>query len=171
MTRLGMIVAAAENGVVGRDNDLPWRLPEDLRHFKRMTLGKPVIMGRKTFESIGRPLPERHNIVISRDPDYRAAGAVVVATLEAALDEAGSAARATGAGEVMVIGGAHIYALALPRVERLYVTEVHAEVEGDTFLPPIDWRQWRERSRERHAASGDNPYDYSFVTYERRGRY
>lgn len=167
MVALGIIVAVAENGVVGRDNALPWRLPEDLRYFKRMTLGKPVVMGRRTFESIGRPLPERHNIVISRDPGYLAEGVVVLPSLDAALAEAESAAVGSGAGEVMVIGGALIYSLALPLADHLYVTEVHAEVEGDTRLPAVDWEQWRECSRELHCASGDNPYDYSFVTYER----
>jgi dihydrofolate reductase len=163
---LGVIVAVAANGVVGRDNALPWHLPEDLRYFKRMTMGKPVVMGRRTFQSIGRPLPGRRNLVISRDPDFRAEGVTVLPSLEAALDLAGELVERDG--EVMVIGGAQIYAAAIPLADRLYVTEVHAEVSGDAILPPVDWSAWREVSRELQRASGDNPYDYSFVAYERR---
>lgn len=165
---IGVIVAAAANGVVGRDNALPWHLPEDLKYFKRMTLGKPVIMGRKTFESIGRPLPGRRNIVITARPGFGAEGVEVAPTLDAALALARAAAKQAGATELMVIGGARIYAQVISGADHLYVTEVHAEVEGDTYLPPVDWGQWREVSREFHGASGDNPYDYSFVAYERR---
>jgi dihydrofolate reductase len=171
MAGLGVIVAVAENGVVGRNNALPWHLPEDLRYFKRMTLGKPIVMGRKTFESIGRPLPGRRNLVISRNPGFHAEGVIVLPSLEAALALAQDLARDDGVEEWMVIGGAQIYAAAIPLASRLYVTEVHAEVEGDARLPPVDWSAWRELSRERHAASGSNPYDYSFVTYERRNGY
>lgn len=166
---IGVIVAAAENGVVGRDNALPWHLPEDLKYFKRMTLGKPIVMGRRTFESIGRPLPGRCNIVISRNARYRAAGIEVASSLEAGLALARERAAGDGVDEVMVIGGAGLYAEAIPRADHLYVTEVHAEVPGDTWLPPVNWRDWREVSREFHAAGGQNPYDYSFVAYRRRG--
>lgn len=164
--RLSIIVAAAENGVIGRNNALPWHLSEDLQHFKRLTLGKPILMGRKTFESIGRPLPGRTNIVISTNPDYQPDGVRVVGSLPDALALAESIALIDGAEELMVIGGAQIYAEALPRAQRLYLTRVHAEVEGDAFLPAIDWSQWRETARERHTAVPPNPYDYSFVVYE-----
>ena len=169
MIRLAVIVAAAENGVIGRNNSLPWHLPEDLRYFRRVTMGKPIVMGRRTFESIGRPLPGRTNIVISRNPGYSAGGVRLAASLDEALAMAEHVARTDGIGEVVVIGGAEIYALALPRANRLYLTRVHASVEGDALLPSLDWRQWREVSRERHAAAGDNPFDYSFLVYERSG--
>jgi len=167
VTGLAIIVAAAENGVIGRNNGLPWHLPEDLRYFKRVTMGKPIVMGRKTFESIGRPLPGRSNIVISRNVALSASGVQVVASLDEALVLADKIAHADGAAEVVVIGGAEIYQLAMPLAERLYITEVHASVEGDAVLPPIHWPDWREISRERHAASAGNPFDYSFVVYER----
>lgn len=167
MVRLAVIVAAAENGVIGRNNALPWHLPEDLRYFKRVTMGKPIVMGRKTFESIGRPLPGRTNIVISRNEHYRAEGVRVVSSLDDALDLAEDIALIDGVDELMVIGGAAIYAEALPRAELLYLTQVHAEVEGDTYLPAIDLEQWREVDRESFSAEPPNPYDYSFVRLER----
>lgn len=165
--RLAVIFAVADNGVIGRDNALPWHIPEDLRYFKQMTLGKPVLMGRKTFESIGRPLPGRTNIVISRDPEFTAAGVLRAASLDAALALAAEAARGTAVEEAVVIGGAEIYRLAIPLADLLYVTEVHARVEGDAVLPPVAWEGWRQTGRETHPAAGDNPYAYSFVTYER----
>lgn len=164
---LSVIVAAARNGVIGRNNALPWHLPEDLRYFRRVTMGKPVVMGRKTFESIGRPLPGRTNIVVTRQAGYAPEGARVVASLAEALALAEDIALIDGTEELMVIGGAEIYREALPLATRLYLTEVHADVEGDAFLPPIDWVQWREVARERHDAGGSNPYPYSFVIYER----
>jgi dihydrofolate reductase len=165
---LSIIVAAASNGVIGRNNALPWHLPGDLQYFKRITMGKPVVMGRKTFESIGRPLPGRTNVVISRDPGFSAAGVKVVASLEAALKLATDIAMIDGVEELVVIGGEQIYREALPMAQRIYLTEVHADVEGDAVLPPVRWEEWSEISRERHAASGTNPYDYSFVVFERR---
>lgn len=167
MIRLAVIVAAAENGVIGRNNGLPWHLPQDLRYFKRVTMGKPIVMGRKTFESIGRPLPGRANIVITRNPDFTAEGVRVVASLDEALRLAGDIALIDGAQELVVIGGAEIYKASIPRADRLYITEVHATVQGDAFLPEIDWVHWCEVGREHHAASDANPYDYSFVVYER----
>ncbi len=163
---LSLIVAAAENGVIGRNNALPWHLAEDLKHFKRLTMGKPILMGRKTFESIGRPLPGRTNIVITRNRDYQPDGVRVVDSLSAALDLAEAIALIDGADELMVIGGAQIYAEALPVAQRLYLTRVHAAVEGDAVLPQIDWSRWREVSRERCTAEPPNPYDYSFLVYE-----
>ena len=167
MIRLAVIVAAAENDVIGRSNSLPWHLPEDLRYFKRVTMGKPIIMGRKTFESIGRPLPGRSNIVISRSRGYAARGVHLVASLDEAILLARSIAEADGVEEAVVIGGAEIYALALPLADRLYLTRVHSSVEGDAFLPAIDWSCWCQVSSESHSAAGSNPYNYSFVVYER----
>ena len=166
---LSVIVAAAENGVIGRNNALPWHLPEDLQHFKRLTMGKPILMGRKTFESIGRPLPGRTNIVISRQPGYQPDGVKTVDSLSAALELAESIALIDGTDELMVIGGAQIYEEALPLAGRLYLTRVHAEIEGDAVLPEIDWQGWREVARERHPAEPPNPYEYSFLVYEAAG--
>lgn len=167
MTRLAIIVAAAENGVIGRNNGLPWHLPEDLRYFKRVTMGKPIVMGRKTFESIGRPLPGRSNIVISRNTEFAPPGVRVVASLDEAVAVAGDIAHDEDVDEVVVIGGAEVYRLAMAAAGRLYITEVHASVAGDVTLPPIHWPDWQELSRERHAASEGNPFDYSFVVYDR----
>ncbi len=167
MLALSLIVAVARNGVIGRNNALPWHLPEDLRYFKQVTMGKPIVMGRKTFESIGRPLPGRTNIVVTRRDDYAPEGVQLVASLEQAMALAGDIALIDGVEELMVIGGAEIYAAALPLARRLYITEVDADVEGDTYLPPVDWEEWQEVSRQRHAAGGGNPYPYSFVVYER----
>lgn len=167
MIKLSVIVAVAENLVVGKNNALPWHLSEDLQYFKRATLGKPIVMGRKTFESIGRPLPGRTNIVISGNPNYFAEGIKIVSSLDQALQLAQDIALIDDAGELMVIGGATIYAAAIPFADRLYVTEIHAEVEGDAYLPNIEWGNWVESSRERHRAIAPNPYDYSFVVYDR----
>jgi dihydrofolate reductase len=161
--RLTLIAAVAENGVIGRDNGLPWRLPGDLKRFKALTLGKPVIMGRRTFASIGRPLPERLNIVITRDASARFDGVSMAHSLEEAL----AAAEKAGASEAMVIGGAEIYALALPLADRLELTEVAAAPEGDAFFPPFDRTGWRETARERVAAEGPDRPAHAFVTLER----
>jgi dihydrofolate reductase len=133
-------------------------------------MGKPIVMGRRTFESIGRALPGRTNIVVTRRSDFSPEGVLIAAGFEEALDLAAQAARADEVDELLVIGGAELYAAALPRADRLYLTEVHARVEGDVLLPPVDWREWRELSRERHAAEPPNPYDYSFVVFDRAGR-
>ena len=167
MIDLALIVAVADNGVIGRNNALPWHLPDDLKYFKRTTMGKPILMGRKTFESIGRPLPGRANIVISTSPDYQAEGIHVVSSLKEALALAEDIATIDGAEELMVIGGAQIYAAALPRASRLYLTEVHAKVEGDAYLPPLDLQLWREVSRDYHPSAHPEQYAYSFVVYER----
>ena len=165
---ISLIVAVADNGVIGRDNELPWHLPGDLQYFKRTTLGKPVLMGRKTRQAIGRALPGRTNIVISRQQGLELESTLVVNGLDAALALAEQVADADGVDELMVIGGAEIYALALPVAQKLYLTEVHAEVTGDAWFPDWDRLQWREISRERHDACDSNPYDFSFVVYERR---
>lgn len=163
MAIISFVVAMARNGVIGKDNQLPWRLPADLRHFKTVTMGKPIIMGRKTFDSIGRPLPGRTNIVVTRDPAYRAEGCVVAHSIEAGLAAAGDAE------EVMVIGGADFYRQLLPRTDRIYLTLIDAEVEGDTWFPELDPARWHERSREDHVADADNPYPYSFIVLESVG--
>ncbi|WP_432696877.1 type 3 dihydrofolate reductase [Marinobacterium sp. YM272] len=165
--RLAMIVAQAENRVIGNDNKLPWYLPEDLKYFKRVTLGKPVIMGRKTYESIGRPLPGRCNIVVTRDPEWQAAGVVVTADPARALEHAAAQAEVDGVEEAVVMGGAEIYRQLLPQTERLYLTQVHAEVEGDAHFPALEPEQWREVGREDFSASETNPYAYSFIVLER----
>ncbi|MBW2472126.1 MAG: type 3 dihydrofolate reductase, partial [Deltaproteobacteria bacterium] len=144
--RISLIVAMAENRVIGRDNQLPWRIPADLKHFKALTMGKPIIMGRKTYESIGRPLPGRDNIVITGDTSYRAEGCQVVHTLEEALRSAG------GAEEAMIIGGATLYRQTLKDADRLYLTLVKAQPEGDTWFPKIEPQEWREIRREVHRA-------------------
>ncbi|MCW0209080.1 MAG: dihydrofolate reductase [Achromobacter sp.] len=156
---LTLIVAYSTNRAIGRDNALPWKLPGDLAHFKRSTLGSPIIMGRKTWDSLGRPLPGRSNIVISRNPGFGAEGSILVPSLEAAIDACGDVA------EAFVIGGAQIYAQALPLAQRVLATEVHAEVEGDAFFPLLPSFQWKETAREPQPA--ENGYDYDFVTYER----
>ena len=158
-SRLSLIVAYADNRVIGRDNALPWKLPGDLAHFKRSTLGHPIVMGRHTWESLGRPLPGRTNVVITRNPGYAAPGAVVVPTLDAALTACPPGP------EVFVIGGAQIYALALPRADRILATEVHAHVDGDAWFPDLPAGQWRET--ERLAQPAENGFTYDFVTYER----
>ncbi|SIS86127.1 dihydrofolate reductase [Neptunomonas antarctica] len=162
-----MIVAQAQNRVIGRQNKLPWYLPGDLKYFKLATMGKPLIMGRKTYDSIGRPLPGRLNIVITRDTTYTLEGAKVVHSLAEAIELAASQAFIDGAEEAMVIGGEQIYAEALPLVERLYVTEVHAVVDGDAYFPSFAVDEWQELGREDFKAEGPNPYDYSFVVYQR----
>lgn len=161
--RITLVVAAARNGVIGRDGGLPWRLPEDLRRFKAATLGKPVLMGRRTFESIGRALPGRLNLVLTRRGDYRPqdAAVVVVRDLDAALQAAGDAP------EVMVIGGAEVYALALPLASRILLTRVHAEVAGDTCFPELDPAQWRLRASEHFAADERHAHAMSFEELER----
>lgn len=158
---LSLIVAMADNRVIGRDGGMPWRLPADLRYFKRITLGKPIVMGRRTHQAIGRPLPGRHNIVISSDPDYRAAGCTVVSSPQAALTAAGDAP------EVMLIGGGQLYRQMLPRAARIYLTEVHARPEGDLRFPELDPAEWRETWREEHPADARNPHPYDFVVLER----
>ena len=159
---ISLIVAMAQNGVIGRGNSLPWRLPEDLRRFKAFTLGKPILMGRKTFESIGRPLPERVNLVLTRDRSWTAAGVTVVHSVEEALGQAG------GSPELVAIGGAEIYRLVLPYARRIYLTHVHADVPGDTFFPEFDATQWADVECSRHPADERHAYPVTFVTLERR---
>ncbi len=157
----------ARNRVIGRDNQLPWRLPRDMQYFVSTTMGKPVIMGRRTFESMKAPLAGRTNIVVTRDPDYRREGVLVAASLEAALELAEAQCRADEGDEAMVIGGAEIYRAALPWATRLYVTLIDVDVEGDTFFPELDLNAWREVSREAFPADDANRLPFSIVVYER----
>jgi dihydrofolate reductase len=162
---IALIVAVAENGVIGRDGKLPWRIPEDMKWFRERTAGRPLIMGRKTWESFPkRPLPGRTNIVITRDASYKAEGAVVVTSLPAALDVAYGEAPE----EIMVIGGAEIYRAALPLVRRIYLTSVHGEIEGDTLFPPIDRADWHETIVGVYPSSAERPIGYSFVILDKR---
>lgn len=165
MTRpkLSIIVAMAKNRMIGKDNKMPWHLPDDLKYFKAQTLNKPVIMGRKTFESLGsRPLPNRPNLVISRNLDYAAADVQVFASVEAALSSVNDQT------EVMIIGGAQIYTQWIDRVDQLLITEVDASPQGDAFFPPIDHQAWLEVSRQHHAADEKHPYAFDFVCYQKR---
>lgn len=157
---ISLIVAAAENDVIGVGGALPWRLSDDLRRFKRLTMGKPVVMGRKTWESIGRPLPGRRNIVITGQRDYVAAGCDVVASPAAAIAAAGDA------DEIMIIGGGHVYETFLPQAGRIYLTRVHASVDGDAFLPALG-AEWRESSREARGADEANDHAVTYLTLER----
>ncbi len=159
--RVSIVAALARNRAIGRNNSMPWRLSEDLKRFKRLTMGHAVIMGRKTFESIGSALPGRSNIVITRSRDWSPAGCVIVHSLEAALTAGGEFR------EAFVIGGAEIYALALPYAQHLYMTEIERDFEGDAFFPELDRSHWREVSRERHVSGGTDSFDYAFVEYER----
>jgi dihydrofolate reductase len=160
---LSIIAAMAENRVIGRDNALPWRLPADLAHFKRQTLDKPIVMGRRTWESLPGLLPRRRHVVITRDPTYQASGALVVHSIDEAL------AAASESPEVMVIGGADLYRQTLPLATRLYLTRVRAEVDGDAFFPEIDPTEWREVERVEHPADDANPFDLTFLTLQRAG--
>lgn len=161
------VVAAGENGVIGRDGALPWRLSTDLRLFRRLTLGKPVIMGRKTYESIGKPLDGRDNIVVSRDPSFQAEGVVVTHSVAAALERARELAHARGADEIAVIGGAEIFEAMLPCADRIYLTRVGASPPGDTFLPSLDAAIWRETSREQLERGPKDEYNATLTVLDR----
>ena len=161
---ISIIVAAAANNVIGAQGDLPWRLSDDLKRFKMVTMDKPIVMGRKTWESIGRVLPGRRNIVITRQQGFAAEGCDVVQSADEAI------AIASDAGEIMVIGGSEIYALFLPVAQRLYLTRVHADVNGDAFFPALDEDEWQLVSDEAHSADCRNEFDFSFRLYERIDR-
>ncbi len=161
MTILSMIVAHADNRIIGKDNDMPWHLPADLAYFKKTTLGKPVIMGRKTYESIGRPLPGRQNIVISRDDQYQADGIETVTSVEQAL------ALVSDVDEIMVIGGGAIYQHCLPAAQRLYITHIDAAIDGDTQFPAYE-NEWQKVSSEVRGADEKNKYELDFCIYERK---
>ncbi len=162
MTQLHLIVAHARNGVIGKENKLPWYLPEDLKNFKRTTLGKPVIMGRKTWESLGRPLPGRRNIVITRQKDYQAEGATVVTSLDEALEAVKEVPVA------FIMGGAQVYKEALPKVEVAHITYINADFEGDAFFEPLSDNEWTLTEEETFPATDAHPFSYCFRIYERK---
>ncbi len=160
MPIISLIAAMANNRVIGKNNDMPWHLPADLAHFKRVTMGKPVVMGRKTFESIGRPLPGRKNIIISRNPDYRVDGCEHATSLEEAID------MLKNEEEIMIIGGGNLYTQALQNANRLYLTFIDLDVDGDTLFPAFEHLRLIETGREKHSKDEKNPYDYTFVDYQ-----
>jgi dihydrofolate reductase len=166
---IALILAAARNGVIGRGGQLPWRLSTDLKRFRALTMGKPMIMGRKQYESVGRPLDGRDNIVVTRNPGFNAPGIIVVHDFDAAVVEARKLAAARGVDEIMVIGGAEIFALAMPYAARIYLTEVHADVPGDVIFHAPGPPGWREMTRAYHAAGPKDDYDFSYVLLERPG--
>jgi dihydrofolate reductase len=160
--RLSLVVAMTLNRVIGANNAMPWHLPADLAFFKATTLGHPVVMGRKTYESIGRPLPGRRNIVVTRDPTFHAPGCDVVHSVEGALFQAGEDP------EIFVIGGEALFCSFLPATQRIYLTQIHAEIPGDTYFPEIDRAQWQEVSRLERPQDAQNAYDLTFLTLDRR---
>lgn len=159
---ISLITAMGNNRVIGINNTLPWRLPADLKHFRKITMGKPILMGRKTYESIGKPLPGRTNIIITHDRDYQAPGCVVTHTIDEAL------AAATNSEEIMVIGGASFYEQLLPRAQRLYLTLIHEDFAGDAWFPAFDHAEWSEVEHADCEPDETNPYHYSFVVLERK---
>lgn len=158
---LSIIVAVADNGVIGSGNQLPWRLPDDLKRFKALSLGKPIVMGRKTFDSIGRPLPGRLNVVISRQPGLEIPGCTVVTSIDEAI------AAAQPAPEIVIVGGADIYRQVLPQVQVIHLTRVHANVDGDVLFPKLEEQEWREVAKEYHPADQRHAHAFTFSTLER----
>ncbi len=156
---VSIIVAMAKNRVIGKDNDMPWHLPADLKHFRKVTTGKPIIMGRKTYESIGRPLPKRHNIIISRNSDYKVEGCDIVASLEEAVEKAGEV------DELFIIGGGFLYNQLINDADKLYLTFIDLEVEGDTFFPEYEHLNLTKMASEHHLKDEENPYDYEFTEF------
>ncbi|MCH2182030.1 MAG: dihydrofolate reductase [Mariniblastus sp.] len=161
MKTVSLIVAASENGVIGQAGDLPWRLSADLQRFKQLTMGHAIIMGRKTFESIGRLLPGRTTIIVTRQAGYEFPGALVAGSISEAIEMSASDP------SPFITGGAEIYRLALDRVDRIYLTRIHAEVEGDTYLSGIDWGEWKQVESEAHYADDRNQFDFTFEVYAR----
>ena len=164
---IALVVAKAENGAIGRGGDLPWHLRSDMRYFRHITMGKPIIMGRLTFMSLPRALDGRLNIVLTRNAAFTAPGAVMAYNLEEALDVARRAAKRDSVNEIMVMGGEDVFREVLPQADRIYLTEVHASPDADTWFPALDPREWRESSREAHDAGPNDDHDFSFVVLER----
>ncbi|MCR9213124.1 MAG: dihydrofolate reductase [Proteobacteria bacterium] len=164
---LSAIVAVSENNVIGVGNGLPWRLSNDLKWFRQTTMGKPIIMGRKTFESLPRILPGRTNIIITRDPDYQIEGAIVTHSLEAAIEAAKNLENESNSSEVVIIGGAEIYRQSMSLLDRIYLTRVHADVAGDTYFPDLEMENWSKDFAERHEKSEKDAYDHSFTILNR----
>lgn len=167
MMEIVFVAAVAENGVIGRDNAMPWRLKSDLKHFRALTMGKPIVMGRRTFESLAGPLKGRTNIVVSRDPKFDAPGILVASSLDHALAAARGDALRRGVSEIMVVGGSHLFAALMPKAARLEVTHIHTSPDGDTFFPPIDPAIWKEVARAEHAQTPDDSAPFTCVTYQR----
>ena len=167
MPDIVLVAAISENGAIGRGNTLPWRLRSDMQHFRAVTMGKPVIMGRKTFLSIGKPLAGRTNIVVSRDPAFAAPGILVAPSIDAALAAARGDALRRRAGEIIVAGGAVTYSQVIPLAARIVVTYIHRAVEGDAYFPAIDGRIWQEVARDEHKAAAGDDADFAYITYER----
>ncbi len=163
--KISLIAAVAQNGIIGKENDLPWHLPDDFAYFKRKTSQHPIIMGRKSLDALGKPLPNRTNIVLTRNPDFQVDGVTVVHT----LDEAVVAAKAVNDQEIFVIGGSEIYAMALPVATTLYLTEIHKAYDGDASFPAFNKADWTEASRQPHSADNRHETSFDFVVYERRG--
>ncbi len=162
-----LVAAIAQNGVIGRGNALPWRLKSDMQHFRALTMGKPVVMGRKTYSSIGKPLKGRTTIVVSRDRGFAAPGIVVAPSLDAALSAARGDALRRNADTIVVAGGADIYTQTMPLATQLAVTHVHKQIDGDAYFPAIDPNEWHESARAEHEAASEDEAAYAFVTYER----
>ncbi|MEM8936147.1 MAG: dihydrofolate reductase [Pseudomonadota bacterium] len=169
MIRISLIAAVSKNGVIGVDGDLPWRISDDLKHFKKLTLGKPLITGRKNFVSIGRPLPGRDTVIVTRAQDYSVDGAIVVTDLDAAFSAARECAQRRGVDEIMVMGGGEIYQQTIGLADRIYLTRVDVEIDGDVFFPDIDSAQWRETVIGSAAESERNDYACEFVILDRVG--
>jgi len=164
---IALVVAKAENGAIGQGGDLPWHLRSDMRYFRQITMGKPIVMGRLTFASLGRALDGRVNIVLTRNAAFEATGAVMAYNLEEALDVARKAAAKSGAAEIMIIGGEDVFREVLPQADRIYLTEVHAAPEADTWFPELDMSKWQETSREAHDAGPKDDHAFSFVVLDR----
>jgi dihydrofolate reductase len=159
---ISAVVAMARDGIIGRDNAMPWHLPDDLKRFKALTMGKPMLMGRKTFEAIGKPLPGRTSLVLTRDPSWQAKGVIAVRSVDEALQKAGNVP------ELCVVGGAEIYKLTLPITHRIHLTRIHATIPGDAVFPPLDTSEWRETERIEHPTDDRHAYAMTFSTLERR---
>ncbi|THE10388.1 dihydrofolate reductase [Bacillus timonensis] len=159
---ISLLLAMDKNQLIGKDNDLPWRLPADLAYFKRVTMGHPIIMGRKTYDSIGRPLPGRENIIVTRDTSYKAEGCMVIHSIEEIVKMSEETQQ-----ELFVIGGAEIFKEILPNTDRLYITEIDEEFEGDTYFPAFDKSEWKVISKEKGIKDEKNPYEYTFFVYEK----
>ncbi|WP_408006226.1 dihydrofolate reductase [Pseudalkalibacillus sp. A8] len=159
---ISLLLAMGKNRVIGKDNDLPWHLPEDLKWFRRVSTGHTVIMGRRTYESIGKPLPNRKNVIVTNDKNYQAEGCIVTHSIDEALQQDGD--------EQIVIGGTNVFKQVLDRAERIYLTYIDEEFDGDTFFPEIDESEWELKSKEKGIKNEKNPYDYYFMIYERKGK-
>lgn len=166
--KVSLIAAVAENGVIGKDNWMPWHIKSEFQYFKNTTMGRPIVMGRKSFEALGKPLPGRQNIVVTRDKNYKAAGVIVTHSVEEGIDIARGIAEKDGVDELFIGGGSEIYRLSLPDADRLYLTEIHLKPDGDTYFPPFDRGDWKEVKREFHPKKDGETADYTITVLERK---